>query len=324
MHGQLMGGHTHGRGMRGQLKGGHTPGEIGGRKCTALQHLSMAPPSGRPPTHCRCATCGCRASGCRAWSCAAPGRCRSLKCAARAWPRWPSAPSTQASPPALPSSEALLQGVRAGSGGWLWREWSRTPTNEPVARGRLPGTWPGLAAGTSLAALGPGSATCCHQPVHTLPIGQLGGQLVMWLLLCDIRLRQMAKPPPLPLRRRVLLASHAVERLQWSAFPALETVRLQVRGRGGDGDLLNLVEPEGATCVCPRCSEHTPAVSQPRQFVSDALAQLTEHSKLLVSVHRATPLPWSAAGTHHTSSPLPLPQRSAPTCESWTCPNAPP
>lgn len=36
--------------------------------------------------------------------------------------------------------------------------------------------------------------------------------------------------PLLPPPRRIQLASHAVERLQWSAFPALETVRLQVPG----------------------------------------------------------------------------------------------
>lgn len=36
-----------------------------------------------------------------------------------------------------------------------------------------------------------------------------------------------APTPPLPYPRRITLASHAVQRLQWAAFPALEAVRLQ-------------------------------------------------------------------------------------------------
>lgn len=39
-------------------------------------------------------------------------------------------------------------------------------------------------------------------------------------------------PTPLSPARRIYLASHAVELLQWSSFPQLATVRLQVRGRG--------------------------------------------------------------------------------------------
>ena len=80
---------------------------------------------------------------------------------------------------------------------------------------------------------------CCRRAAAHEGAQRLGLHAVCWgSVQHDLR------PPPdcspftsvltctythLIFRRRVHLASHAVERLQWSAFPALETVRLQVR-----------------------------------------------------------------------------------------------